>query len=59
MGFDPVSQIEDSIQYAPIESTLRAILSHQDVLPHILQQQEKIVCMSHLGMVQHIKIIYF
>ena len=38
MGFDPVSQKEESIQYVPIESTLRAILSHEDVLAHTLQQ---------------------
>ena len=36
MGFDPVSQKEDSIQYVPLESTLRAILSHKDDLAHIL-----------------------
>ena len=40
MGFDPVSQEENSIKYVPIESTLRAILSHEDVLAHILQQNE-------------------
>ena len=40
MGFDPVSQKEDSIQNVPIESTLIAILSHEDVLAHILQQNE-------------------
>ena len=40
MGFDPVSQKEDSIQYVPIESTLRAILSHEDVLALILQQNK-------------------
>ena len=40
MGFDLVPQKEDSIQYVPIESTLRRILSHEDVLAHILQQNE-------------------
>ena len=38
--FDPVSQKEDSIQYVPIETKLRAILSHEDVLAHIFQQNE-------------------
>ena len=41
-GFDPVSQKEDSIRCVQIESTLRAILSHEDVLAHILQQNENI-----------------
>ena len=40
MVFDPVSQKEDTIQYVPIETKLRAILSHEDVLAHILQQNE-------------------
>ena len=41
MGFDPLPQKEDSIQYVPIKATLlRAILSHEDILPHILQQNE-------------------
>ena len=40
MGFDPVPQKEDSIQYAPIQSTLRVVLSHEDILAHILQQNE-------------------
>ena len=40
MGFDPVSQKADSIQHVPIESTLRAILSHEDVLAYTLQQNE-------------------
>ena len=59
MGFDPVSQKEDSVQYVSIESTLRAILSLEDVLAHILKQVKTImVCISHLGMLQ-IKKIYF
>ena len=40
MDFDSVSQKEDSIQYVPRESTLRAILNYEDVLAHILQQNE-------------------
>ena len=59
MDFDQVSQKEDSIQYVPIKSTLRAILSHKDVLAHIHKMKTIMVCISHLGMVQHIKLIYF
>ena len=40
MDFDSVSQKEDSIQYLPRESTLRAILNCEDVLAQILQQNE-------------------
>ena len=59
MGFDPVSQKEDSVQYVSIESILREIFSLEDVLAHILKQVETImVYISHLGMLQ-IKRIYF
>ena len=40
MDFDSVSQKEDSIQYVPRESTLRAILNYEVVLADILQQNE-------------------
>ena len=40
MDFDSVSQKEDNIQYVSRESTLRAILNYEDVLAHILQQNE-------------------
>ena len=59
MGFDPVSQKEDIVQYVSIESTLRAIFSLEDVLAHILKQVKTImVYISHFGMLQ-IKKIYF
>ena len=35
MGFDPVTQKEDTIQYVPTDSTLKAVLSHEDVLAHV------------------------
>ena len=35
VGFDPVTQKEDTIQYVPTDSTLKAVLSHEDVLAHI------------------------
>ena len=35
MGFDPVTQKEDTIQYVPTDSTLKAVLSHEDVITHI------------------------
>ena len=41
MGFYPVSHKEDStVQYVPKELTSRAILSYEDVLANILQQNE-------------------
>ena len=36
IGFDEVSQKEDSIQYVPLLSTLDAILQHEDVLSEVL-----------------------
>ena len=34
-GFHPVTQKEDTIHYVPTDSTLKAVLSHEDALTHI------------------------
>ena len=38
LDFDPMTQKQDTVQYAPILSTLKAILSHEDVLIYVLEQ---------------------
>lgn len=35
VSFHPITQKEDTIQYVPIDSTLKAVLSHEDVITHI------------------------
>ena len=38
LGFDPITQKQDTLQYVPILSTLKAILSHEEVLTYVLEQ---------------------
>ena len=38
LGFDPMTQKQDTIQYVLISSTLKAILSHEEVLTYVLAQ---------------------
>ena len=38
LGFDPMTQKQDTIQYVPILSTLKAILSHEEVLTYVQEQ---------------------
>lgn len=56
MGFDPVTQKEDTIQYVPTDSTLKAVLSHEDVLAQIhIEHASKNGVLKVLEMVRHLK----
>ena len=38
IGFNPITQKEESIQYIPLFPTLQAILQHEDALSHLLAE---------------------
>ena len=38
VGFNPITQKEESIQYIPLFPTLQALLQHEDTLSHLLAE---------------------
>ena len=38
IGFNPITQKEESIQYIPLFPTLQAILQHEDAFSHLLAE---------------------
>ena len=38
IGFNPITQKEESIQYIPLFPTLQAIMQHEDALSHLLAE---------------------